>query len=360
MENFETLFKWAQTDFLSLNRIEQLRAFFGDLKIAWEKAEKKSFLEAGIHPKGVEAFFRKKDKIDFEKAYKNFEKCGAKMIFIEDKNYPQRLSQINAPPIFLFVRGEILPEDDFSFAVVGSRTFSPYGKEGVLKIVPDLAKAGFTIVSGLARGIDALAHKEALRMEGRTIAVLGSGIDNIWPHENKTLAENIINDRGAVISEFPIGTAPLSYNFPRRNRIISGLSMGILVIEGKERSGSLITAHIALEQGREVFALPGGGFTALSAGPNKLIKKGEAKLISSVEDILEEFNIKLKKDQPERPAPKDAREKAVYELLGTEPKLFDDLVEDSEFNSAELSSLLTILEMKSFAQNLGMGRWIRL
>ncbi len=360
IENFETLFKWSQTDFLSPKKIDDLRNFFGNLEIAWEKGDEKSFKKAGINPNSVDGFFQRKTKLNIEKLWQKYQKIGAKMMFIEDENYPQQLKEIDAPPIFLFYKGEIKEQDNFAFAVVGSRVYSAYGKEATLKIVPDIAKAGFTIVSGLARGIDTLAHKEALRMEGRTLAILGSGIDNIWPSENRSLAEKIIDGQGAVISEFPLGTAPIGYNFPRRNRIISGLSKGVLVIEGKKKSGSLITAHIALNQGREVFSLPGNGFSALSEGPNTLIKKGEAKLVTCVEDILEEFNLDLKTEKKDLRVPKNEKEKSLLDILGDNPKMFDEIVAESELGSAEISSLLTILEIKGYAQNLGMGQWVRI
>lgn len=354
----DALFAWANSDFLSLERIELLRHTFGDLKTAWEEGTEKSFIEAGITPKASAGFFKRKKDYDAEKARAAFEKSGAKLLFIEDEDYPERLRNIPAPPIFLFYKGDLVARDSQAIAVVGSRTYSAQGKEAVSKIVPDLSRAGLTIISGLARGIDALAHKEALNNEGRTIAVLGSGIDRIWPEENRHLAEKIINGFGAVLSEFPLGTEPFAYNFPRRNRIISGLSLGVLVIEGKEKSGSLITAHTALEQGREVFAVPGNAFAILGAGTNSLIKKGEAKLITSAADILEEFAVK-KPAKTLREAPHDPTERKIWDLLGGETKLFDEIIRESDLNPAVVSATLTMLEMKGYVQNIGMGQWVR-
>lgn len=360
MENFETLFAWAQTDFLTKTRISQLRNHFSNLDLAWKNANEKDFIKAGITERSATSFFERKEKLNLNKDKEIFDKIGAKLIFIEDDNYPQKLLEIAAPPIFLFVLGEIKPEDDLAFSVVGSRNITTNGKQAIASFVPHLVNAGFTIISGLARGVDAMAHKQCLDSGGRTIAVLGSGIDNIWPSENRTLAHNIINNNGAVISEFPIGTEPFAFNFPRRNRIVSGFSLGVLIVEGKEKSGSLITAQIALEQNREVFAVPGSPFLPLSKGPNLLIKKGEAKLVQNADDILEEFSLKqeLSESEVRRTLPGNDKEKAILNALCNEPKMFDDIVKVLDMNSAEISSTLTILEMKGYVRNLGMGQWI--
>lgn len=360
MEKFEALFAWAQTDFLTKIRISQLRNYFGDLDLAWKNANEGDFRKAGIAQKSVESFFERKQKININKSREIFEKINAKLIFIENENYPQNLLEISSGPIFLFLTGEIKSEDEFSFAIVGSRNITSNGKQAILSFVPQLVRTGFTIVSGLARGVDSMAHKQCLDVNGRTIAVLGSGIDNIWPSENRMLAKRIIDNQGAVISEFPIGTEPLAFNFPRRNRIISGLSLGVLIVEGKEKSGSLITAQIALEQNKEVFAIPGSPFQHLSAGPNLLIKKGEAKLVQNTDDILEEFSLAQKKNNSEarRTLPKDQKERDILNILSNEPMMFDDIAKNLEMNSAEISSALTILEMKGYVRSLGMGQWI--
>ena len=208
---------------------------------------------------------------------------------LADKNYPENLKKIDNPPLKLFVRGKIKTIDRKALAVVGSRKMSYYGKKVTQKLVADLIKEKITIVSGLARGIDTIAHQTALKMGGRTIAVLAGGLDKIYPPENKDLAEKIIKGHGAVVSEFPLGQSAVAENFPIRNRIISGLSLGTLVIEGAAKSGSLITARYAAEQGREVFAVPGPIDAIGSQAPLFLIKQG-AKLVETLEDILEELN----------------------------------------------------------------------
>jgi DNA processing protein len=219
------------------------------------------------------------------------EKLKVKIITIHDKEYPGNLKSIYDPPLCLYVKGELLESDMLSLAVVGSRRASFYGLSCAEKFSYALANLGVTIVSGLARGVDTQTHKGALKARGRTIAVLGSGLNCIYPCENKKLAEEIALS-AAVISEFPLNAKPLAQNFPRRNRVISGLSQGVIVVEAAKNSGALITADFALEQGRDVFAIPGKVDSATSFGTNQLIKQG-AKLVDSIEDIIEELKPKL-------------------------------------------------------------------
>lgn len=219
-------------------------------------------------------------------------KHQVKIVIFKDQDYPQNLKAIYDPPMVLYVKGHLSNQDNQAVAIVGSRLASFYGISCAEKIARELAELGITVVSGMARGVDTASHRAALKSGGRTIAVLGSGLCNIYPPENKDLFQKIA-DNGAVISEFPMQTKPLAYNFPRRNRIISGLSLGTVVVEAARNSGALITAHAALEQGREVFAVPGKVDSANSRGVNELIQQG-AKLTTGIKDILEEINIKLK------------------------------------------------------------------
>jgi len=356
----KTLFRWANLDFLTLKRIKLLRNYFGCLKTAWEKATEKDFIQAGLSQRAIEVFFKRKKNFNEQKAIEIFQCQNIKLLFAEDKNYPQKLLQIPAYPLFLFYKGDFLPCDNFSFAFVGSRNITLDGKRVIENFIPALKKAGFTLVSGLARGVDAYSQKEMLKNKGRTIGILGSGIDKIWPKENFSLAKEIINGQGVIFSEFPLGTDPLPFNFPRRNRIISGLSLGILVVEGKEKSGSLITAKIALQQNREVFAIPGSPFKSQAKGANLLIKKSEAKLTQSIDDILEEFSfIQCQKEiQKKQYQPQNNKEKNILDILQAEPKFLDYIVEKTSLTSAEVLSTLTILEMKEVVRNLGMGQWV--
>ncbi len=263
---------------------------FDSLERAWQ-ASPNEFIRAGLKRAVAEQIKRKRPKIDPESELEKIIKEGIDIITIKDKDYPKLLKEIYAPPAILYIRGQFRPEDKFCLGVVGPRKVSFYGKQIAPCITANLAQAGLTIVSGLAKGVDALAHQTALKVNGRTIAVLGSGLDrkSIYPAINKRLAEEI-SQNGVVISEYPINTEPIAQNFPQRNRIISGLSLGVLVIEASEKSGALITAKDALEQNREVFAIPGSILSANSIGTNNLIKMG-AKLVSNVNDILEELNL---------------------------------------------------------------------
>lgn len=283
-------------------------------------------------------------------------KLGLKIMTWEDKDYPKNLKQIPGAPIVLYIKGELKEEDKISIAIVGSRRASFYGLSSAEKFAGDLAEAGFTIVSGMARGIDTSAHRGALKKSGRTIAVMGSGFNQIYPEENKELADEIAKD-GAVISEFPVDTHPLKLNFPRRNRIISGLSLGTLVVEAAQNSGALITADFALEQGREVFSLPGKVDADNSFGTNGLIKQG-AKLVSCASDILEEFNLqliprpKIKISPPKLKLSVTDQEKILYSYISTEPVSLDEIIEKTNMGVTQASDILLRLRLKKLIKEL--------
>jgi DNA processing protein len=278
-----------------------------------------------------------------------------------DRDYPENLKNIYDPPVVLYVRGKILPCDDIAVAVVGSRRASFYGMRTAEKIGFELASRGITVVSGLARGIDSSAHKGALKAGGRTLAVLGSGLSNIYPGEHVELAEKISRS-GAVISEFPMETIPDRGNFPKRNRVISGLSMGVVVVEAAEKSGALITSDSAIEQGREVFAVPGKIDSATSKGTNMLIKQG-AKLAGTIEDILEELDIGTENKGPRpsnnTPTILDKEETLVYNLLTGDPRHIDELSEESDMEVSGISRVLFNLEMRSLAKQLPGKNFVR-
>ena len=240
----------------------------------------------GIGPKLAKKIVSSKDSIDIDGEIKLIEEAGVEIITIEDALYPENLKHIYSPPTVLYLKGTLEPQDHYAIAIVGTRKASIYGKQNAENLSMQLVKRGFTVVSGLARGIDTSAHQAALGASGRTIAVLGSGINVAYPKENKILMEEI-SKSGAVISEFPMNTPPEKHNFPARNRIISGLSLGVIVVEAAKKSGALITASFALEEGREVFSVPGRIDDFRSKGTLGLIKEG-AKLVEGVDDILEE------------------------------------------------------------------------
>lgn len=308
------------------------------------------------------------EKQTLNKEIKSAEKHGLKIITLLDCDYPERLKNIPGAPIALYVKGSLKEEDKYSISIVGSRRASYYGMANAKKFSAELSERGLTVVSGMARGIDAQAHKGALSTGGRTIAVMGSGFNHIYPQENKELAGEIAKN-GAVISEFCVDTRPLRQNFPRRNRVISGLSLGVLVVEACRNSGAIITADFALEQGREVFALPGKVDSPNSSGTNDLIKQG-AKLCSCVDDILEEFDTFLVAAQKNKKRPSGAletcsagrlfaeagaetgEESRLFGLLKNEPICMDELVEKSDMDIVKLSDILLRLVMKRLVKQL--------
>lgn len=288
-----------------------------------------------------------------------------KTLSVTAKDYPTNLRYIYDPPLMLYVKGEIIPEDNVAIAIVGSRRATYYGLQNATKLAYELAAKGITIISGLARGVDSAAHRGALEAEGRTIAVLGSGLNIIYPRENERLAQNI-SQNGAVISEFALDTPPHRGNFPRRNRIISGLSLGVVVIEAARKSGALITANCALEQGREVFALPGKIDSFTSRGTHDLIKDG-AKLVESSEDIIEELEalkfcqaketkaenkIKVGLDLPEE-------ERQIYTCLSSEPIHIDEIMCKVNLSYGKLLTSLLKLQHKKLVKELVGKMYVR-
>lgn len=307
-----------------------------------------------ITPQVCERIIQHRHIVDPEQTAQILKKSGTQVALLGDETYPFTLAQIADPPVILYTRGR-LPEPNMPLlAIVGSRRATPYGKAIAHRFSMDLAKLGWGIISGMARGIDTAAHEGALDGGGYTMAVLGCGINICYPRENKKLKERIETD-GCVLSEFPPDTAPQARNFPIRNRIISGCSMGTLVVEAGERSGALITAYKALEQSRDVFAVPGSLTSKYSKGTNNLIKQG-AKLVENVEDIIEEYSF-LTWTTP--PAPKKSskpnltlEESHVLQNLGLEPIHIDQLVEKTGLSVSVVGSILTLLEFKGLARQL--------
>jgi DNA processing protein len=289
------------------------------------------------------------------------EAVGGRLVTWQDESYPDALRQIYDPPLFLFVRGSLEERDALAVAIVGSRASSPYGRQMTAGISEGLVRAGLTIVSGLARGIDAAAHAAALAAGGRTIAVLGCGIDVVYPSEHHQLQMRIVKN-GAVVSEFPPGTPPDAENFPSRNRIISGLSLGTVVVEATEKSGSLITAEHALEQGREVFAVP-GPVGARSRGPHQLIRQG-ATLVEGAADILCEIIPHLREEPrsvspPAPPPPLNEIEQRVFACLDESAVHVDDLMLRTGLAAARLLGVLLSLELRGLVHQLPGKRFSR-
>ena len=317
-----------------------------------------------------------REQIDLDAEMKRIEQSDVRVVTRDDVEYPKNLREIYDPPLVLYVKGALTERDALDIGVVGSRRTTLYGQEMARKLSFQLARVGVTVVSGLARGIDTAAHKGALQAKGRTVAVIGCGIDIVYPAENKKLADEIVEKGGAVVTEFPFGVQPDRQNFPMRNRIISGWSLGVVVVEANLKSGALITANQAAEQGRQVFAVPGRADSILSRGTNRLIKDG-AKLTEDVEDILSEFEYLLPKRAVEtaetdadgrgtQPALKlSETEEKVMAHIGNEEVGIDDIIRASGLTSACVSATLLALEMKrlvkplpgkQYARNTVLGR----
>ncbi|NLO88914.1 MAG: DNA-protecting protein DprA [Clostridia bacterium] len=327
--------------------------FFGGPKTAWE-ASKEEIAELISNSQTIEQFFNFKNNFNEQLYYEQVIKNNAEIISINDKCYPQNLKNIHGAPPVLYVKGNLPDPSLLHIAVVGTRRATIYGRQVARKISYDLATNGAVIVSGLARGIDSCAHSGALEAEGKTVAVLGCGIDVVYPRENRKLFDKI-SEEGAVITEFPLGTSPSKQNFPARNRIISGLSSGVLVVESPKRGGALITADLALEQGRDVFAVPGPIFSKTSEGCNALLKEG-AKLVTRAEDILEEYQDFLD-DSFVRNAegtalnPSDLEGlspemKQIVELLSGGPVSIEELCQHTGNTAGQLNALITHLELE--------------
>ncbi len=315
----------------------------------------------GISKKTATAIASFKDWDKIKREFDLTSKAGIKILTYQDDLYPTKLLNIYDRPAFIYVKGNLI-KDEINIAIVGSRQASTYGKYTTERISRELAVKGITIVSGLARGIDASAHRGALTGRGRTIAVLGSGLDVIYPPENKKLYAEI-EQSGAIISEYPLGTPPLANNFPARNRLISGMSYGVVVVEAGEKSGSLITARLALEQGREVFAVPGSIDSAGARGTNKLIKQG-AKLIENIADILEDILPQIEKmaplawssaKSPDAVEPPiavklSATEQIIIDLISTNILHIDEIITAAALSPADALSSLMSLELKGIVQ----------
>jgi DNA processing protein len=294
------------------------------------------------------------------------ERCGARLVTLEDPEYPASLRPIPAPPPFLLVRGALAREDGLAVAVVGSRRATAYGLRTAERLAADLAGRGVTVVSGLARGVDTAAHKGARAGGGRTLAVLGSGVDVIYPPENRRLAEEILRG-GAIVSQFPMGTPPLPQHFPIRNRVIAALTLGTVVVEAAERSGALITARCAGELGREVYAVPGNVSSAASQGANRLIQDG-AKLVRDWEDVVAEWPeawrraVRPLAPAPSRPGeggPAPASERRLLSMLGDDPIAIDGLIEESRLPAGEVAASLATLELRGLVRRLPGQRYVR-
>ena len=341
-------------------KIQALLGHYGSLEPAWSATESQ-LRDIGFDSRTLESLHEARQSLDLDRYVGQVEASGAQVLTWDSPDYPPLLRQIPAAPPLIFVRGRFEPVDQWAVAVVGTRRLSAYGRLVAHDLVSGLARNGITIVSGLARGIDAVAHRATLEANGRTVAIMACGIDRVYPPEHRDLAHQIVESGGAIVTEFPLGTEPISANFPARNRLISGLSLGVLVVEDGEKSGALITARFALEQDREVFAIPGTINSPVSVGSNRLIQQG-AKLVTRVEDILEELNLRMAAEQAvaQVTLPDTAEEAALLSQLSSQPLHVDELGRITGMPSYIVSSTLTMMELKGMVQQVGGMNYVRL
>ncbi|MFQ5682289.1 MAG: DNA-processing protein DprA [Candidatus Binatia bacterium] len=354
----------AQVKGLGCASFKKVADHFGDPRLALSSSEGELAQVPDLDRGAIEGLLTFSEWDGVRNEIRHVVASGVDILPFNAPSYPARLRVITDPPPFLYVRGEIREEDQWAVAVVGSRSASDYGLRITRDLCQGLASLGLTVVSGMARGIDGEAHEASLEAGGRTVAVLGSGVDVVYPPEHGTLYQNI-SRAGAIISELPMGTPPFSFNFPPRNRLISALSLGVVVVEATEKSGSLITAGLALDQGREVFAVPGEAGTSRSRGTHRLIRQG-AKLVENVEDIVEEIapqllvRARVKQPDPVPPLPLEMNSEVrkVCELVLEQPVQIDEVIQKSGLSSAKVSGILLDLEIKGLLRQLPGKRFM--
>ena len=338
-------------------RLSQLENYFGRLEYAW-KAPIGEIRKSGIENVAVKSIEKFRPGISLDNVLEKVMQYGVKAVTYKDTEYPSRLKEIYDFPPILYFRGNLLPEDEWCLAVVGTRRTTMYGKQVTEEIVSDLVCNKITIVSGLAKGVDTIAHRAALKAGGRTLAVFACGLDIVYPSENARLARDII-EQGCLISEYAFGTKPRADNFPRRNRILSGLSLGVLVTEAGESSGAMITARIALEQNREVLAIPGSILSPGCRGTNGLIQEG-AKLVRGCEDILEELNLTTVNRQMEMKEilPDTENEAILLRQLSAQPTHIDEVCRKSGLAAATVSGTLAMMELKGLVKQISTMNYV--
>ncbi len=341
-------------------RFKLLIQYFPEMKSAFE-ANLNEFKQAGIDETTALEFIEYRQNINPDAEMERLAQENIKILIIDDPLYSKLLKETYDAPPLLYYKGNLNNQTNFCLAVVGSRKYTTYGQQTTQFLINKLAQAGLTIVSGLALGIDALAHNATLEVGGQTIAVLGSGVNNqsIYPASNRYLAEKIIANNGLIISEFPYGAPPLRHHFPQRNRIIAGLSLGTLIIEAVEKSGALITAKYALEQNRDIFAVPGNIFSPNSQGTNKLIQSG-AKLVMTAEEILETLSLENISNfiANQKIIPESPIEKQILENLTREQTHINALARLTKLDTSTVNATLLTMELKGYVRHLGGGNYV--
>ena len=337
-------------------RLQRLLEYFGDLETAWN-ASPETLCEAGLSQRIVANFVQLRKDVDLADVLQAIQAQGIRVLTWDDEDYPARLKALDTAPPMLFLRGELIPEDEWAVAIVGTRRITAYGRQVTESIVRTLVRNGVTIISGLARGVDGIAHKAALDAGGRTIAVLGSGVDRIYPPEHRGLAEQIAQN-GAILSDYSVGTHPDARNFPPRNRIIAGLSMATVVVEAGRKSGALITAEFAAEQGREVFAVPGNVLAPQSKGTNWLIQQGAHPLLDP-EEILQTLDLTMisAHRQARTVLPADATEAQLFAVLDHSPVHVDEIRSRTNLPIEQVTAALAMMELKGMVRQVSGMRY---
>lgn len=341
--------------FQDIRHYQAAKDEFGTLDEAWKKATPAFFMSLGMGWQKAERLCVIRRQLDFEWIARTMSRLGVQLFHIDDPDYPEPLKPLPDAPPFLFVRGK-LPLWYKALGVVGTRRMTPYGRFMTQRLVADLVRNDFPIISGLAYGVDACAHETTLKYNGSTVAVLGTGVDFIYPSGNEPLANRILSAGGAIVSEFPLGTQPLAHHFPQRNRIISGLSKGVLVIEGGEKSGALITAERALAHGRPVFAVPCNVSHGFLSGTNQLIRDG-AHMAETVKDILLPLGFTV--GDFSIPRIYSSEEKQLADFIHHGGKTIDELAEETTYSVARLSEILILMQLKGFVRQVGQ-KWVLL
>ena len=340
-------------------RFAILERAFPTLADAW-RANRDELIAGGLDARTATAVVRARGEGEPAAELERLAQAGVRAIPRFHHAYPERLREIDDAPPVIYVRGEWLPEDGWSVAVVGTRRATAYGRQAAGELTRGLAANRITVVSGLARGIDGIVHRAALEAGGRTVAVLANGLDSVYPPEHARLAEEIA-EQGALITDYPLGTKPRAEYFPRRNRIMSGLTLGTLVVEGDYKSGAMITARLAMEQNREVFVVPGSIFSPQSRGPLSLLRDG-ATPVSRPEDVLEALNLTMigaQMDFGHAAPPEQPEERALMTALSREPRHVDEVVRQSGLAAATVSATLALLELKGLVREVGAMQYVR-
>lgn len=354
-----TALTWSWLNVLTKKRMDALLSVYGDLTEALQHVGESLLKSLGCRDDTVLATLNRLEEFDPEDYEQELTKRHLSFCTIDDPEYPSSLKEIPDAPVFLYWRGDLGILEQPCLALVGTRAMSEYGERVTEAFVPAIVQAGMVTVSGLALGIDAAVARETLAAGGKTAAVLGHGLAQIHPQSNTRLAEEIVRKGGLLLAEFPLDAEPGKFTFPARNRIIAGLSLGTVILEAPEGSGALITAELALEYGREVFAIPGQIFDPSYAGCHQIIARGQAKLVSGPSDVLQELKVVAPEGDRSSFSPRSEEEQKAFAALTTMPQAVNDIVGRSGLSAASLTATLTFLELAGAAKRVGDGKWVR-